>query len=99
MCIWDQVRGRIQGKYDYNNNHLSCLKTIHNNLRSQQMHKEQDFDVLHEKFAGILSAVTKAVNCKVHTMLHATPTQLMFGRDAFLPVAFQADWEFIANSK
>ena len=67
-------------------------KTVHNNLHSQQqMHEEQDFDVLHEKFAGILSAITKAVNSTVHTTLNATPTQLVFGRDAVLPVTFQAD--------
>jgi hypothetical protein len=74
-------------------------KTVHNTLRSQQMHEEQDFEVLRESFAGILSAVTKAVNSTVHTTLNATPTQLVFGRDAFLPVAFQADWTFIANRK
>ena len=74
-------------------------KTVHNHLRTKQMHEEQDFDVLRDNFAGILSAVTKAVNSTVHTTLNATPTQLVFGRDAFLPVTFQADWTYIADRK
>ena len=65
----------------------------------EQMHEEQDFYALREAFVGILSAVTKAVNSTVHTTLNATPTQLVFGRDAFLPVTFQADWTYIADRK
>ena len=34
-----------------------------------------------------------------HTTLNATPTQLVFGCNVFLPVTFQADWAFIANRK
>jgi hypothetical protein len=49
-------------------------------------------DELHDKFDGYLSAVTKAINSTVHTTLNATPTQLVFRRDAFLPVAFEADY-------
>jgi hypothetical protein len=33
------------------------------------------------------------------TRLNATPTQLVFRRDAFLPVAFEADWNYIAERK
>jgi len=74
-------------------------KTVHNLLRSKQMHQEEDFDKLRNDFAGILAAVAKAVNSTVHTTLKATPTQLVFNRDAWLPVAFQADWSYIANRK
>ena len=35
----------------------------------------------------------------VHTTLRATPTQLVFGRDAFLNVSFEADWQYIKERK
>ena len=50
-------------------------------------------------FTGILSAVRRAVNSTVHTTLRATPSQLVFGRDALLNISFQADWETIRERK
>ena len=41
----------------------------------------------------------RAVNSTVHTTLRATPTQLVFGRDALLNISFQADWECIKERK
>jgi NADH:ubiquinone oxidoreductase subunit len=35
----------------------------------------------------------------VHTTTLATPTQLVFGRDALLNVSFQADWDYIKERK
>jgi hypothetical protein len=35
----------------------------------------------------------------VHTTTCATPTQLVFGRDALLNVSFQADWDYIKEQK
>ena len=37
----------------------------------------------------ILNSVRRAINSTVHTTLQASPMQLVFGRDAFLPVSFQ----------
>ena len=34
-----------------------------------------------------------------HTTLEASPTQLVFGRDAILPIKYQPDWENIQNNK
>jgi len=39
------------------------------------------------------------MNSTVHTTARATPTQLVFGRDAMLNVSFQADWQFIKECK
>jgi len=39
------------------------------------------------------------MNSTVHTTSRATPTQLMFGRDAMLNASFQADWQFIKEHK
>jgi len=39
------------------------------------------------------------MNSTVHTAARATPTQLVFGRDAKLNATFQADWQFIKERK
>ena len=39
------------------------------------------------------------MNATVHTTLRATPTQLVFGRDAMLNVSFEADWQYIKERK
>jgi len=48
---------------------------------------------------GILSACQKAMNSTVHTTSRATPSQLVFGRDAMLNASFEADWQFIKQRK
>ena len=50
-------------------------------------------------FTGILASVRRDVNSTVSTTTHATPTQLVFGRDALLNVSFQADWDYIRQRK
>ena len=72
--------------------------TVHNMVRSHQIKDKNDLDPRWE-FEGILGAVRKAVNSTVHTTLRATPTQLVFGRDAMLNVSFQANWEYIRDRK
>ena len=39
------------------------------------------------------------MNSTVHTTARATPTQLVFGRDAMLNASFEADWQFIRERK
>jgi hypothetical protein len=51
------------------------------------------------RWNGILSAVRQAVTSTVHTTSRATPTQLVFGRDALLNISFQADWQYIKERK
>ena len=36
---------------------------------------------------------------RCHTTLQATPTQLVFGRDAILNIQFEANWELIRQRK
>ena len=50
-------------------------------------------------FTGVLSAVRQAVRSLVHTTTRATPTQLVFGRDALLNISFEADWQYIKERK
>jgi hypothetical protein len=61
----------------------------------------QDKNDLDKDFGwtGVLSAVRQAVCSLVHTTTRATPTQLVFGRDALLNVSFQADCDYIKERK
>lgn len=49
--------------------------------------------------AGLLSAVAFATRATIHTTLNATPSQLVFGRDAMLNMEFEADWAIIKSRK
>ena len=75
-----------------------CHKTLHNMIRSAQIKDKTGLDQ-HFGFKGVLAACRKAMNSTVHTTSRATPTQLVFGRDAMLNATFQADWEFIKERK
>ena len=39
------------------------------------------------------------VRATYHTILEATPAQLVFGRDSVLPIQHQADWKYIQSKK
>ena len=67
-------------------------------IRTLQIRTKDDLDP-DFKWSGLLSAVRRAVVSTVHTTLLATPTQLVFGRDALLNISFQADWEYIKERK
>ena len=67
-------------------------------IRSAQIMDKRDLDEFFG-FQGILAACRKAMNSTVHTTSRATPTQLVFGRDAMLNASFQADWQFIKECK
>jgi len=75
-----------------------CHKTLHNMIPSAQIKDKRDLDSL-LGFKGVLVACRKAMNSTVHTTARATPTQLVFGRDAMLNATFQADWQFIKARK
>jgi hypothetical protein len=75
-----------------------CHKTLHNMIRSAQIKDRRDLDEFFG-FQGVLAACRKAMNSTVHTTSRATPTQLVFGRDAMLNASFQADWQFIKERK
>ena len=73
-------------------------QTIGNMIRSVQV---QNLEVNSDNFSwtGILQAVSFAVRSTVHTTVRATPMQLVFGRDAILPVRHIADWKYIHDRK
>ena len=50
-------------------------------------------------WSGILSAIRQAVRSTAHTTTRATPTQLVFGRDALLNIGFEANWQCVKDRK
>ena len=75
-----------------------CHKTLGNMIDSLGIKDKRDLDP-HFGFQGMLAALRKAMNATVHTTSRATPSQLVFGRDAILNVSFEADWQFIKDRK
>ena len=73
-------------------------QVVGNMIRTRDVRSKHDLD---EDFGwtGILSAVRRAINSLVHTTTRATPTQLVFGRDALLNISFVADWHYIKERK
>ena len=75
----------------------SIIERIHqvlgNMMRTFEL-EERELD-LKDPFSSFLSAAAYAVRSTYHTTLEATPAELVFGRNTFLPVQFKADWAAI----
>ena len=67
-------------------------------IRTRDIRGRDDLDKDYP-WMGVLSAIRDAVRCIVHTTTRATPTQLVFGRDALLNISFEADWQYIKARK
>ena len=52
-----------------------------------------------DPWSGILAAAQFAMRATVHTTLKASPTQLVFGRDAMFNIPFTANWPQIRKRK
>ena len=50
-------------------------------------------------FHSMLHTVAYAIRSTYHTTLHASPAQLVYGRDMFLPIKFKADWKAIRERR
>jgi transposase InsO family protein len=74
-------------------------QVIHQLIRSFDIKGKADYDQLDYGWSGMMSAIREAVRSTVHTTQCATPTQLVFNRDAILNVAFEADWQYIKERK
>ena len=73
-------------------------QTIGNMLCTFNIHKNENLPE-DNPFSGILMAVAFGVQATVHTTMRASPSQLVFGRDAILNIRHQADWAFIKDWK
>jgi len=72
-------------------------QTLGNIIRTFEVHTSDM--TTEDSWEGILSAAMFALRATYHTTLQATPTQLVFGRDAMLNIRFQADWQLIKELK
>ena len=74
-----------------------CHQTIGNIIRTFT----EDFGELDEDkpWYGIIAATKFACHATVHTTLNASPSQLVFGRDAIMNTRFEADWQTIRDRK
>jgi hypothetical protein len=68
-------------------------QVLNNCLRTFELEERALDDV--DPWGPFLSATAYAIRSTVHTTLAASPAQLVFGRDMFLPVKFKADWAAI----
>ena len=72
-------------------------QTISNILRTFEIHDTTVDD--EDPWSGILAATMFAIRSTVHTTTQSTPMQLVFGRDAFLNIAHDANWRYIKERK
>jgi hypothetical protein len=86
---------------EYNPQANSIIERVHatlgNMLRTFQL-EEQELKE-HDPWSGFLSSAAWAIRSTYHTVLDATPGQLVFGRDMVLPVAFKTEWAEIVQRK
>jgi hypothetical protein len=67
-------------------------------LDAQEIKDARDLDATYQ-WQGILAAIRRAVNASLHSTNKATPSQLVFGRDAILNVSFEANWQYLKERK
>ena len=73
-------------------------QVIGNMIKTFKIYDREDLEEK-DPWSGILAAIMFGVRATYHTTLEATPSQLVFGRDAILPIQHQADWSYIKNKK
>ena len=105
-----EVKTMLQADYGCNVNQITARnpqanailerihQTIGNMIRTYQLPTNNNIDE-EDPFSGLLSAVAFATRATVHTTLGATPSQLVFGRDAIVNNKFNADWDAIRTKK
>ena len=72
-------------------------KTLHDRIRAKRVVDKNDLPT--DVWTGLLSALAFAMRATVHTTTRATPSQLVFNRDAIHNVGFEADWLYIKDRK
>ena len=74
-------------------------QVIHQLIHSLNVKGKTDLEKLDFGWAGVMSVMREAVHSTLCTTQRATPIQLVFGHDAILNVAFEADWQYIKERK
>jgi hypothetical protein len=66
-------------------------------LRTFELEKQELDDI--DPWSPFLAACAFAIRSTYHTTLHASPAQLVFGRDMLLPINFNANWARIRANR
>jgi transposase InsO family protein len=77
----------------------AIIERMHQTLGNMIRTFPKDAFELDDPWTGILAATMFALRATVHTTLKATPTQLVFGRDAILNSTYVPDWDAIKQQK
>ena len=72
-------------------------QVLNNAIRTYEL-EDRELDE-RDPFGPFLAAAAYAIRSTFHITLRASPGQLVFGRDMFLPLAFKADWAMIHARK
>ena len=85
----------------YNPQSNGIVERVHQVLTNCLRTYELDGKELNERdpWGPFLAAAAFAIRSTYHTTLHASPGQLVFGRDMILPIQFKADWAVIQQLK
>lgn len=67
-------------------------------LRTQELDEEYPFD-LNDPWTGILTKCAWAIRSSIHTLMEASPGQLVFGRDMLFDISFIANWQQIKDKR
>jgi len=73
-------------------------QTIGNMIRTFEVYDNDTLDD-EEPWIGIITAVMAAVRSTYSTTTQATPSQLVFRRDALFNIPYVADWDYIRQRK
>ena len=86
---------------EYNPQSNSTVERVHLTIGDMLRTFELENKNLAEEnpFTDFLNAVAFAVRSTYHTVLDATPGQVVFGRDMLLPIKFKADWAQVVQRK
>ena len=72
-------------------------QVLANMLRTKEL-ENQVFDYINP-WGNILSSIAWAIRSSYHSVLEATPAQLVFGRDMIVNLRFAVDWQAISRRK
>ena len=79
-------------------NHVERVhQTLGNMLRTKEL-EEHDFNY-DDPWSSLLASCAWAIRSTVHTVLGATPAQVVFGRDMLFDLSFKVDWDEIKGKR
>ncbi len=73
-------------------------QTLGNMIRTYELDTEHEFDY-DDPWSGILANCAWAIRSTAHTVMDATPAQLIFGRDMLFDLSFKSKWRDIRKKR